>query len=81
VIPFLQAWADSWRTGISIWTKYATGKESECSPQSTSGESAREPEHTSINAGTSRSLCARPGVRVQMFSERAEALKPVGLAE
>src|SRR5437762_5933219 len=55
VIPFLQAWADSWQDWHFDVDDVRDGEGERVSPRFTSGGSARAPAFTSISAATSRS--------------------------
>ena len=82
VIPFLQAWADSWQDWHFDLDEVRDGGESECSPQSTSGEPVRETgAHVDQRRYFALTLRGGRAVRVQMFCEHAEALKALGLEE
>jgi ketosteroid isomerase-like protein len=82
VIPFLQAWAGSWRDWHFDVDEVRDGKGEQVFAAihewgTGSGTGVRVDQHRyfAVTLGAGRA------VRVQMFSERPDALKAVGLAE
>ena len=82
VMPFLQAWADSWQDWhFDVEEVRDAGGEQVFAAIHEWGIGTGTGAHVDQRRYLALTLRGGRAVRVQMFSERAEALKAVGLAE